>query len=147
MTSDNFALWRCLYFVSIQLTVDISDSQGGQKTVRDIHSLRYQVVICFSCLPRHPDISKSFKIPSIWDINSQLQLTLKTFNVSVHCLIRARAWCNCKKIVRSWNTFFIKSATWCSSKFFTYTNLQHCHPHRKFSFSNKCIPIFGTRKS
>ena len=40
----------------MQLTLDISNSQGDQKTVRDIMSLRYRVVICPSYLPSDQDI-------------------------------------------------------------------------------------------
>ena len=44
-----------------QLPLDISNSQGDQKTARYIESLRYRVVVCLSCLPRGEDICSRYQ--------------------------------------------------------------------------------------
>ena len=41
--------------------LNISNFQGDQKTVQDIESPWYQVVVCLSCLPRDQDISLRYQ--------------------------------------------------------------------------------------
>lgn len=71
-------------YVHIQLTLDISSSQGDQETVWDIEGLRYAVAVCLSCLPRDQDIKK-FEIPSIRDTGAncrEIHITVK-----FHCRV------------------------------------------------------------